>query len=82
MNKGKITHKHLLSIVKRFATDYTPFGNDDRETPNWGSDCSAGCQFNIPLEHEYGTDWGVCCNPLARRCGLLTFEHQGCRKFK
>jgi len=27
-------------------------------------------------------DWGVCSNPRSPRCGLLTFEHQGCWEFE
>ena len=34
-----------------------------------------------PLAGKLGCDWGVCGNPESHRCGLLTFEHQGCREF-
>lgn len=27
-------------------------------------------------------DWGVCTNPKSHRCGLLTWEHQGCFQFQ
>jgi hypothetical protein len=28
------------------------------------------------------SDWGICANATSPRCGLLTFEHQGCPNFK
>jgi hypothetical protein len=33
-------------------------------------------------EANISLDWGVCVNPKSHRCGLLTFEHQGCPEFE
>lgn len=47
-------------------------------------DCSCGCKYFIPLDHDFGCDWGVCTNPSTPRAGLLTFEHQtgrGCFEY-
>ena len=74
-------HERLWSIVRQLPEDYLPYGTDDRST-HWFPDCSVGCQFFKPLAGELSTDWGVCANPLSHRCGLLTFEHQGCRSFE
>ena len=32
-------------------------------------------------EQALSMDWGVCTNQRSHRCGLLTFEHQGCPAF-
>ena len=81
---GKRSHKSLLKIVKKLPEDFEPWGKvTEEERYNnkkaWG-DCSCGCRYYIPLEH-HGADWGVCVNPKSHRCGLLTFEHQGCLKY-
>ena len=79
-----MTHDDLLKIVKRLPEDYKPFGelerwaNPEAEYP----DCSMGCKYFIPLQGSLGQDWGVCLNKDSHRYGLLTFEHQGCLKFK
>lgn len=79
-----INHNSLLEIVKKLPEDYKPFGNLER----WANpeinypDCSMGCKYFISLEGKLGDDWGVCCNKNSHRYGLLTFEHQGCLKFK
>lgn len=77
-------HKHLLKIVIKKPQDYAPFGEVIRwenENENY-PDCSMGCKHYLNLENDLGNDWGICCNSKSHRCGLLTFEHQGCRKFE
>lgn len=74
-------HEPLLTVVKALPSDFEPFGRRSRER-DWGPDCSCGCRWFIPLEHGLQYDWGVCHNPRSPRCGLLTFEHQGCREFE
>ncbi len=76
------THKHLLSITKRSLWDFEPFGTIDRDGDDYKGDCSCGCKFFMPLEGKLGSDWGICSNVESHRCGLLTFEHQGCNEFK
>lgn len=71
-------HWHLWAVVIRRPTDFEPYGFRLRE----GADCSCGCKWFLPLEGQLGHDWGVCSNPLSPRCGLLTFEHQGCPQFE
>jgi len=80
-------HERLLQILKRFPQDYRPWGDDDREVGEFfGDDCSCGCRFARWLEdlgeEHLSRDWCVCTNPKSHRCGLLTFEHQGCRAFE
>ncbi len=75
------THELLLQIVRRLPTDFQPYGERSRDDDS-GPDCSCGCRWLIPLENELRFDWGVCCNPRSPRCGLLTFEHQGCHEFE
>ncbi len=76
-------HKRLLKLVRRLPQDYTPFGDDPRKRGNrFGPDCSGGCRWYRPLDGPLGADWGVCTNPKSHRCGLLTFEHQGCWAFE
>ena len=84
-----IERRRLLSAaLKSLPEDYEPWGQVDPEAaPATGCcDCSCGCRFFIPLVHrdEAGPDldWGVCLNPGSHRCGLLTFEHQGCLRFE
>jgi hypothetical protein len=74
-------HEHLLAIVRKLPTDFEPWGQRDRDA-EWGPDCSCGCRHFLPLEGELRYDWGVCANPASPRCGLLTFEHQGCAQFE
>lgn len=76
-------HKHLVSIMKRLPSDFEPYGERERE----GWDCSCGCKHYMELFHLEApggrdSDWGVCVNPKSPRCGLLTFEHQGCPEFE
>ncbi|HEX5053010.1 MAG TPA: hypothetical protein VFZ65_14645 [Planctomycetota bacterium] len=78
-------HERLLALVPRRREDYQPWGDDDRDEP-YGPDCSCGCRFARWLADtanaKLGLDWCVCTNPASHRCGLLTFEHQGCRAFE
>ena len=46
------------------------------------ADCSCGCRWYRKLAGPLGWNWGVCANPRSHRCGLLTFEHQGCLHFE
>lgn len=52
----------------------------------WWADCSSLCRHYRVLadvgEQHISLDWGVCSNPKSHRCGLLTFEHQGCPAFE
>jgi hypothetical protein len=75
------THEELWGTAKILLTDYTPYGKVARDdgADYWGADCSCGCTWFHPLDGERGMDWGVCFNPESPRCGLLTFEHQGCK---
>lgn len=76
-------HEKLWKVCKTLPQDYTPYGEQEREEGDmWFGDCSCGCKYNVPLEGKAGFDWGVCYNPESHRNGLLTFEHQGCRKFE
>lgn len=81
-------HERLWKVCKRRASDFEPWGkrsNDER-----GGDCSSGCRWFLTLQdvgrgakrEHISMDWGVCINPKSPRAGLLTFEHQGCPKFK
>lgn len=70
-------HKHLLTIVPKRLMDYEPYGVQERDS----GDCSWGCKWAAWLEDE-PADWLVCTNPNSHRCGLLTFEHQGCSAFE
>lgn len=79
MSKAK--HEDLLKIFKSLPSDFKPWGQIDREDPDWKPDCSCGCKYFQELEGDLGADWGVCFNPASPRGGLLTFEHQGCSKF-
>lgn len=81
-------HTHLVSVVRSEIDDYRPWGGvvrweDPEETY---PDCSQGCAFFYKLATRgkvaLGNDWGVCANPKSHRCGLLTFEHQGCGEFQ
>jgi len=78
----------LREAVIPLAEDYRPWGDVTRwEDPDKSySDCSCGCIFYYELADKdrepLGADFGVCTNPKSHRCGLLTFEHQGCSHFK
>ena len=74
-------HEALLGIMKRLPSDFAPWGERSREG-DWGPDCSCGCRWYVRLEPGLQLDWGVCRNVASPRCGLLTFEHQGCRQFE
>lgn len=75
-------HDRLLELVKKLPQDFEPLGKQDRESDDYCGDCSCGCKFYRPLEGELAADWGVCTNHKSHRCGLLTFEHQGCMQFE
>lgn len=78
-NSTPITHEHLLRIRKALPTDYAEYGGTvERWKDEEGDyyDCSCGCRWAAWLEQPLGSDWCVCANPGAPRCGLLTFEHQ------
>jgi len=74
-------HRALLDVVKKLPSDFAPWGERSREE-EWGPDCSCGCRWYVRLEPGLQFDWGVCRNSASPRCGLLTFEHQGCRQFE
>jgi len=74
-------HQALLEIVKKLPSDFEPWGERSRDD-DFGPDCSAGCRWYVRLERRLQLDWGVCRNTTSPRCGLLTFEHQGCRQFE
>jgi len=74
-------HAALLEVTRRLPSDFAPWGERSRET-DWGPDCSVGCRWYVRLEPGLQADWGVCRNSASPRCGLLTFEHQGCRQFE
>jgi len=82
-------HKILKEAHILRDNDYTPYGNEER----WADenkaypDCSGGCKWFYKLQDPnekalISCDWGVCANPKSHRCGLLTFEHQGCFEFE
>ncbi len=71
-------HERLWAACRQLEWDYEPYGRKERDGP----DCSGGCKHFEKLEGEAGLDWGVCVNRCSHRCGLLTFEHQGCGYFE
>jgi hypothetical protein len=80
-----IVHADILRRFRKLPGDYAPWGDVDRDAPEHNHlpyvDCSAGCDHFLPLHEALGLDdWGVCVNPDSHRCGLLTFEHQGCHE--
>lgn len=80
--KEESLYSKLWSICKPLPEDYEPTGETSRKDGDkWYGDCSCGCLYYLPLEGKLGADWGVCRNPASHRCGLLTFEHQGCRHY-
>lgn len=74
--KRLLAHEHLCRICQNLPTDFEPYGQRKRD----GLDCSCGCDWfvSVGAELRLDNDWGVCANPDSPRCGLLTFEHQGC----
>src|SRR6058998_2124760 len=72
-------HWHLHAVCIKLPTDFEPYGFRSRD--DGGPDCSCGCRWWLPLQ-AMPYDWGVCSNPRSPRCGLLTFEHQGCWEFE
>jgi hypothetical protein len=75
-------HNRLLGLVKRLSDDYQSFGTVERwaDPKQEYPDCSCGCRWARWLDGDLGLDWCVCTNPDSHRCGLLTFEHQGCQQ--
>jgi len=76
-------HEHFWSIGPKLPTDFEPYGQRSR-CPEGGEirlDCSCECKHFQPLQ-AMPRDWGVCANPKSPRCGLLTFEHQGCPEYE
>jgi hypothetical protein len=84
--KQKGEHGRLLKMLKVLPKDYSDYGGtvERWSDPNQTyPDCSCGCRYAKWLEDEkLSADWLVCTNPRSHRCGLLTFEHQGCQQFK
>jgi hypothetical protein len=81
--RQSVTHEDLRAVVIDMIGDYQPWGDKPREEGEiWHPDCSVGCKFFLPVQGKLGMDWGVCANPKSHRCGLLTFEHQGCPQFE
>ena len=73
-----IDHETLLRLVIRRHTDFVPYGSRQRT----GADCSQDCKWFIRLSWPFNLNWGICVNNDSPRCGLLTFEHQGCPEFQ
>jgi hypothetical protein len=79
-------HERLWVACRELDGDYDPWGKVKRWADANASypDCSHGCKWFYVLANKrgehIGADWGVCSNPKSHRCGLLTFEHQGCQK--
>jgi hypothetical protein len=67
--------------MKKLPSDFEPWGQRPRDDDP-GPDCSCGCRWYVRLEPGLQYDWGVCRNSASPRCGLLTFEHQGCSQFE
>ena len=82
VSKNEMTHKKLLAVVLKLPDDYVPWG----EVVRWEHldeaypDCSFGCAYAAWLGGTLSADWCVCTNPASHRVGLLTFEHQGCKR--
>lgn len=76
-------HLLLLSIMPRLPSDFAPYGQRSRlnDAGVIESDCSGDCKHFEVLQ-SMPEDWGVCTNPKSPRCGLLTFEHQGCPEYE
>jgi hypothetical protein len=74
-------HGSLLAAMRRLPSDFEPWGERSRDDDS-GPDCGGGCRWYVRLEPGLQLDWGVCRNAASPRCGLLTYEHQGCRQFE
>jgi len=74
-------HDKLWEIAKKLPSDFEPYGERSRDE-DWGPDCSCGCKYFHPLIGERKYDWGVCYSADSPRCGLLTFEHMGCKQYE
>ncbi|HEY9777688.1 MAG TPA: hypothetical protein V6C81_28255 [Planktothrix sp.] len=78
-------HSLLWSIAPKLPSDFEPYGQRSRTDSSEGkdvvSDCSSNCKHFQVLQ-SMPHDWGVCTNKRGPRCGLLTFEHQGCHEFE
>lgn len=78
-------HDALILTTQNLPGDYAPWGLVERwaDSTKLYPDCSYGCVWFYKLARRggeaLGNDWGVCSNPTSHRCGLLTFEHQGCQ---
>ncbi len=73
-----MTNIPLWAVVQLKPQDYEPYGKTKR-IDTW--DCSNGCRYFKRLL-DSPDDYGVCVNLASHRCGLLTFEHQGCTKWQ
>jgi len=82
--KDKKPENTLLDFCKVLDSDYIEYGGKitrwlDPDSDH--NDCGDGCKHFIPLYNEMYKgaylDFGVCTNSKSKRCGLLTFEHQG-----
>lgn len=77
-----------MALAPRLPQDYDPWGGNVRwaDPKQAYPDCSCGCKWARWLEDlpeaSLGADWCVCTNPRSHRCGLLTFEHQGCQAWE
>lgn len=84
--KNMSHHGKLSSVCPSLPMDYAPWGKIERWADPNGRypDCSHGCvhfyEVATKTRERLGLDWGVCTNPKSHRCGLLTFEHQGCQQ--
>lgn len=76
---GRELHAQLHRVLKKLPSDFTPYGQRERAGQD---DCSCGCEHYIPMAPPLQEDWGVCVHPTGPRAGMLTFEHQGCDRFK
>lgn len=81
ISPGSATHEQLWQITKMLPSDFRPYGTRERDGKHW-QDCSCGCNFYHRLRGNVEGDWGVCVNPASPRCGLITFEHQGCEQWE
>jgi len=79
----KKLHELFFAVVKMLPTDFEPYGQRNRMNADGviESDCSCNCKHFHVLQ-EMPLDWGVCTNHQSPRCGLLTFEHQGCPQYE
>lgn len=77
-------YKQLREAVRELPQDYAPWGQIERWADPDGAypDCAMDCRWFVPVEGMAGADYGVCTNPASHRCGLLTFEHQGCQHYE